>query len=160
MSIQYIFDLDNTVIDSTHRQLYKLNGSLDLDHWLENNTAENIAADKLLPLANEMRRAYDLGYKIIICSARVMSDNDFRFLHNNNLPFHVCLNRKKGDTSPDNILKERLLKRYAVSHVGSWRKFISTSIMYDDNRGVINHLRDLGLRVYNSWKYNLGEKYA
>ena len=160
MSIQYIFDLDNTVIDSTHRQFYKLNGSLDLDHWLENNTAENIAADKLLPLANEMRRAYDLGYTIVICSARVMGKHDFQFLKDNDLPYHVCLNRKEGDNSPDNKLKQRLLKRYAVENGISWKRFISTSIMFDDNRGVINHLRDLGLRVYNSWKINLGKQYA
>ena len=47
----YIFDLDHTVIDSSHRQLTRADGSLDLDHWIENCTREKIYQDKLLPLA-------------------------------------------------------------------------------------------------------------
>jgi FMN phosphatase YigB (HAD superfamily) len=52
----YIFDLDHTVIDSSHRQLTKADGSLDLAHWIENNTPEKIAADTELPLANHWRK--------------------------------------------------------------------------------------------------------
>ena len=33
----YIFDLDNTVIDSSHRQTF-VNGKLDLDAWKRDNT--------------------------------------------------------------------------------------------------------------------------
>jgi hypothetical protein len=50
----YIFDLDHTVIDSSHRQLTRADGSLDLDHWIENCTREKIYQDKLLPLAKLM----------------------------------------------------------------------------------------------------------
>ena len=32
----YIFDLDHTVIDSSHRQITRPDGSLDLDAWIEN----------------------------------------------------------------------------------------------------------------------------
>ena len=40
----YIFDLDNTVIDSSHRQTF-VNGKLDLDAWKRDNTKKNIRKD-------------------------------------------------------------------------------------------------------------------
>ena len=45
----YIFDLDHTVIDSSHRQLTREDGSLDLDNWIENCTHEKIMQDSLFP---------------------------------------------------------------------------------------------------------------
>ena len=56
--MRYIFDLDHTVIDSSHRQLTKADGSLDLAHWIANNTREKIMADSLLPLATQWRKAF------------------------------------------------------------------------------------------------------
>jgi hypothetical protein len=63
----YIFDLDHTVIDSSHRQITRADGSLDLDHWIENCTREKIYQDKLLPLARLMRSAYSQGHQVIVC---------------------------------------------------------------------------------------------
>ena len=42
----YIFDLDGTVIDSSHRQLALPNGDIDLTHWRENSTKEKISSYK------------------------------------------------------------------------------------------------------------------
>ena len=80
----YIFDLDHTVIDSCHRQLTRADGSLDLDHWIENCTREKIYQDKLLPLARLMRSAYSQGHQVIVCTARVLSVWDHAFLADNN----------------------------------------------------------------------------
>jgi beta-phosphoglucomutase-like phosphatase (HAD superfamily) len=33
--MRFIFDLDGTVIDSTHRQASHEDGTLDLEHWVE-----------------------------------------------------------------------------------------------------------------------------
>ena len=54
----FIFDLDDTVIDSSHRAtLTVVNGQveLDLNAWRKDSTYENIMKDSLLPLANYMR---------------------------------------------------------------------------------------------------------
>ena len=50
----FIFDLDGTVIDSSHRALANADGSITLDFWRENSTAEMIAKDKLFPLARNL----------------------------------------------------------------------------------------------------------
>ena len=67
-----IWDLDGTVIDSSHRYYTLENGDIDLPRWIENNTRENIALDKLLPLADLMRDNYRSGDTVIICTARVL----------------------------------------------------------------------------------------
>ena len=41
--MRYIFDLDHTVIDSSHRQATRPDGSLDLEHWKANSTRQLIA---------------------------------------------------------------------------------------------------------------------
>ncbi|MDG1859332.1 MAG: hypothetical protein P8I94_09525, partial [Emcibacteraceae bacterium] len=57
----YIFDLDHTLIDSSHRQLTDANGSLDLTHWIENCTREKIMGDKLLPLEKKKKTSFTKG---------------------------------------------------------------------------------------------------
>ena len=54
--MNYIFDLDHTVVDSSHRQATRPDGSLDLDHWREHSTPAMIERDTLLPLAHEWRK--------------------------------------------------------------------------------------------------------
>jgi len=53
-----IFDLDGTVLDSSHRQATKPDGTLDLAKWFENATPEKIFQDKVLPLAQQMRKRF------------------------------------------------------------------------------------------------------
>ena len=43
--MHFIFDLDHAVIDSSHRQITRPDGSLDLAAWIKNNTRANIMRD-------------------------------------------------------------------------------------------------------------------
>ena len=79
MYTQFIFDLDGTVIDSTHRQ------GDTLDDWRRMNTVGNIARDSLLPLAKKMQGAIRDGLDVWVCTSRVMSEADFAFLRLHNL---------------------------------------------------------------------------
>jgi len=145
-----IFDLDHTVIDSSHRQLTLANGSLDLDHWIANNTREKILADSLLPLADHWREAKAKGAEIVICTARVMGEHDLEFLRDNGLEYDALLSRPLGNNSPDYLLKWSLLHDYANSIGKSWANFCSRSVMFDDNQSVIETLTNKGLMVHNA----------
>ena len=59
-----IFDLDATVIDSSHRQITKADGSLDLAAWKKNSTYAKVMRDSLLPLANHWKRIQELKMSI------------------------------------------------------------------------------------------------
>ena len=147
---RFIFDLDHTVIDSSHRQATRPDGSLDLDHWRENSTPAMIEADSLLPLANEWRKAHRKGASIVVCTARVMGAADYRYLTSRGLFADKVISRREGDRTADDLLKLRALKQYAASVGESWARFTRTSMMFDDNQNVINTLANHGLTVHNA----------
>jgi len=148
--MNYIFDLDHTVVDSSHRQATRPDGSLDLDHWREHSTPALIEADTLLPLAHEWRKVYRKGAGIIVCTARVMSIHDYRYLTSRGLFADKVISRREGDRTPDDLLKLRGLKQYCAENRISWRRFVKTAVMFDDNLNVINTLANHGLTVHNA----------
>jgi len=144
-----IFDLDGTVIDSSHRQLIAENGALDLAHWKENSTPEKIAADSLLPLAKFWRVAQNTGFPIIVCTARVMGPADYAFLESHGLRYNVCLSRREGDTTPDAALKILVLKGYARKLGITWAHFCARATAYDDNAQVLKAYSDNRITAYH-----------
>ena len=131
-----IFDLDHTVIDSSHRQLTLPDGSLDLEHWLENCTREKIFGDTLLPLANSMKRMFRAGHTIIVCTARTASQHDFDYLAENGLHYHHILYRERGDMRGDAEMKLCKLNALAVA-LGMDSVKDMGAIMFDDNLKVL-----------------------
>lgn len=92
----YVFDLDHTVIDSTHRvnPCLRPNGDLDLAKYVaEACTDEKIANDTLLPLAAYMQQLIEQGEKVIILTARDCNNADYVFLRKNGLKPCIHLSR-------------------------------------------------------------------
>ena len=152
----FIFDLDHTVIDSSHRQITLADGSLDLNNWIENCTREKIMADKLLPLAGHWKAidAKMSHHEIIVCTARVMGHHDYDFLALHGLKAAAILSRPLGDRSGDADLKERLLREYAWDTARSWARFSRNACIYDDNLNVLSRLASIGIAVYNATSLN------
>ena len=109
--MRFIYDLDHTVIDSSHRQATLADGSLDLAHWIENNTPEKIARDSLLPLAKQMRENFKRGAEIVVCTARVLQCADYEFLREHGLRAHAILSRPIGDNTSDHFAKRKTAQR-------------------------------------------------
>lgn len=158
-----IFDLDHTVIDSSHRQNTLPDGSLDLEHWMENNHPENIMRDTLLPLANVMKTLYKTNH-IIVCTARAYQTADKQFLLKHGLFYHAYLSRGPniinadgsltvGDNRGDAQLKIELLTEYFNSR-GYSSIAEAKPIMFDDNLKVIDALIERGVSMYNAIEAN------
>ena len=152
--MHFIFDLDHTVIDSSHRQLTKADGSLDLTHWRENCTHEKIMADTLLPLARTMQDAINNGQNVIICTARVLGRSDIIFLAKHGLLASVILSRPEGDNTPDAELKTRLLKQHCQKVGITWARFTRSAYMFDDNVNVLAEMKSHGITALNAIKIN------
>lgn len=154
--MHFIFDLDHTVVDSSHRQATRPDGSLDLDHWREHSTAKLIERDTLLPLAHEWRKIQrrPQGAKIVVCTARVMGPADYFYFGSRGLFAETIISRREGDRTPDDLLKLRGLKRCAADNGMSWKRFCAQAIMFDDNLNVIETLTNNGLVCYNSISIN------
>lgn len=148
-----IFDLDGTVIDTSHRYRNNAEGHCDLDFWFANSTPEMIARDTLLPLAASMRTMFAAGHTIVICTARDFSPLNgvdlgaiyTQFLADNGLQHHALLHRTMAgpehETMGDGALKIKLLSDYAFSQGFDTIREMG-AIMFDDNLGVIRALAD------------------
>ena len=104
-----IFDVDGTIVDSTHR--YRLDpktGKIDLAYWIENNTPEKIAQDTLLPLAQfYMDCIADPEIYVIIATARVLQQADIDYFTNHlGMPDKV-IGRQMGSKEKGAILKAK-----------------------------------------------------
>ena len=155
----YIFDLDGTAIDSSHRANTLADGSLNLAAWRENSTPEMIARDSLLPLGEQWRDMVARGLdgtnvQIAIITARVMGAADLQYLDDNGLAYDYLYSRTEGDTSNDAALKKIMLFDLARDMGRSMRWLQNFAWFYDDNLGVIEMGCDLGINMVNSTLYN------
>ena len=166
-----IFDLDGTAIDSGHRHATHADGSIDMEHWFANATPEMVAKDTILPLGHSMRRMYAAGHTIIICTARCFQPQDFKFLEDNDLPYHYLLKREGrfvtvdspeyassyhgfiGDGSGDAQMKVRLLTELALS-LGYTCIADMKAVMFDDNRSVIAAMIENGVHCFDAIEHN------
>ena len=111
----FIFDLDDTVIDSSHRATLTVdNGQvvLDLDAWRQDSTRENIMKDSLLPLSTFMRECIQAEHTFVwVCTARNMQQADHDFLAENGLTPNLVLSRQLDDDTADHILKKKMISK-------------------------------------------------
>ena len=113
-----VFDLDGTVIDSSHRTPSNPDGTLDLQGYYSKRTRKNIFKDTLLPLAEVMKERYRSGdYYVVICTAREIDKDDLEFLEYHGLKYDEILDRtncrKKYHWGlPDPQYKTKQLKEY------------------------------------------------
>jgi hypothetical protein len=147
-----IFDLDGTVIDSSHRQMVKPDGTLDLAKWFEMATPEMIFADKVLPLAQQIRKRQKAGDYVLVCTARNMTFADFEFLQNEGICPDKIISRPKGNMEADGILKAKQLR--SLFNLKQFAK--ASKIMFDDAASVRSSLRKIGIAVRLFIDYPVG----
>lgn len=149
-----IFDLDHTLLDSSHRQLTVADGSLDLAHWIENSVPQKVLADRPLPLIDVYRQFMRNGHTMIICTARVMGTADYELLRKHGLFAKHILSRPLGCKLADHILKDMQLRELAHSMGQSWARFAATAIIFEDNREVLRVMADAGIMGVYAPAYN------
>jgi phosphoglycolate phosphatase-like HAD superfamily hydrolase len=137
----YIFDLDGTVIDSSHRFTGTAEGKVNLAKWIEDSTRENIFKDSLLPLAKFMKALMKANQNVWICTARNMSKDDFDFLAEKGIKAKTILCRKDGDHRADAEMKTAKLKR-----LFNLKQFQNAEkIMFDDNESIQKEMPKIGI---------------
>ena len=150
----YIFDLDGTVIDSSHRQNTRPDGSLDLARWIENNTPEKILADSLLPLAEKMRSVRSVKDTVAVITARVIGDADLAFMKRNDLKFDFLYSRAEGIHTPDGLLKRRAILKLAKKLQRSMAWMRKNVVFFDDNLAVLDIMASMGIKTINATTAN------
>ena len=147
-----IFDLDQTVIDSSHRNPNNSDGTINLEKYFKLRNRKNIFRDKLLPLAKIFKQLKNNDNYIIVATARNIDHNDVDFLKANGLNADMILSRKwiVENAVPDAELKARKLNSlFNLKQFKNKPKF-----MFDDAPKVISKMRELGIVTLNAIKIN------
>lgn len=101
-----VWDLDGVLVDASHRIRLKPCGALDLDHYRQNTTAEQVALDQSLPLLrvvhwlNEQQRPY------YVATARVACEHTRNMLNSKQIkPLGIMARLGHEDRRGDAVLK-------------------------------------------------------
>ena len=135
------FDLDHTLIDSTHRTRF-IDGVFDLQYW-KDMSPTMIWDDKLLPLVSVYEAYRDAGFFIIAVTARDMGPEDFEFLKKHNLVFDEILHREDSKEL-DHVLKDsKLGKLFEESKLIPFQA-------YDDKQDNLEIFKKWGFRTFHA----------
>lgn len=152
----HIYDIDQTLVCSKHRQLTLPDGTLNLEHWRENSTPEKIMQDRLLPFGHDVARYLSTrptGLHVA-CTARVMIRADYAMLEHYGLIFDKVLSRPANCADSDIDLKEWLLRDFAKARGISFRRLMKTARFWDDNSRIRAHFANYGTQCYDPVPYN------
>ena len=147
-----IYDLDGTIVDSSHRIKLLENGSLDLEHWKQNSTKENIFKDDLLPMYAQLVRDYKQGEIVVICTARELGKWDLEYIHSMGIYYDYIVSRPKGISTKDEILKKAQLR-----HFWNFKQFKKMPKTFaDDRQENLDEIQTLGnVSLINAKEWNL-----
>lgn len=106
-----IYDMDGTIVDSTHRYRVTADNKIDLQYWRDN---QHLAMqDSLLPMAEQYKKDLaDNECYVIIATARIMNEPDFRFVNEILGKPDYLISRKEGDSISGGLLKINGLAKF------------------------------------------------
>jgi len=135
-----VFDLDGVLIDATHRQNTHPDGTLNLEHYRENSTAEKIARDSELPLLHTIELLNEAGIRYHVCTARVPCKNTKNWLTQRNVkPARIMGRAGESDHRRDHELKgHHFLKSFSTRQR-------TKMVLIDDNEKNCQTARSCGL---------------
>ena len=136
-----VFDLDGTVIDSSHRALINERGGINIEEW-RTHTREQILNDSELPLAQFMRDCIaDSNIRVWICTSRNLAEPDMELLEKLGIRgADLILSRDKKDNREDVSYKlAKIKKRINLPSVKTRER-----IFFDDRADIRQAMRKLG----------------
>ena len=145
----YIFDLDGTIIDSSHRATHDEEGNIDLKGWKEKSTKDYIFQDTLLPLYTQLVADYKNGDMVILCTARELGKWDLEYIHSHNIYYDRIISRPKENITTDWKLKESQCRYlFTLPQYKNRQK-----IFYDDNGNNLMALAGLGATIVDAKRW-------
>jgi FMN phosphatase YigB (HAD superfamily) len=135
----FLFDLDGTLADCTHRLHFIKQEKKDWKAFFSACVDDTLIED----VAWFARLLGSIGSTVVYMSGRSdeVRQQTEDWLEINNLPFGLLYMRKAGDHRPDYIVKSELLDEVL-------KMFPAIAGVFDDRQRVVDMYRKRGLRVY------------
>jgi hypothetical protein len=135
-----IYDMDGTIVDSLHRyRTLECGTKIDLDYWRANE--HKAYSDSLLPMAEQYKADLnDPECYVIIATARIIREEDLRFIIDKlGMPNHI-ISRKEGSSISGGILKINGLKKFF--NLKNFRNAWNNAVFYEDNTSYLKAVCD------------------
>ena len=136
----YIFDIDGTLADATHR-LHHILGKekKDWDAW----DAETDGDTPIVPIVGILQALYDHGHKIMLLTGRNERVRELteQWLEDHNIHYHWLVMRPHGDRRDDTIVKLEQLEQFMRNR----NDRIQT--IFEDRRRLVVAFREAGYHV-------------
>lgn len=133
-----IYDMDGTIVDSTHRyKTLDCGTKIDLQYWRDNEyRAYN---DSLLPLAEQYKKdIQNPECYVIIATARIIRNEDMRFIKDKlGMPDYI-ISRKENDSRSGGLLKILGLKKFF--NLKNFKQ--AKAVFYEDNVSYLKAVCD------------------
>lgn len=138
----YIFDLDGTLADLTHRLHFIQQEPKDWDSFFAACDKDKVIDE----VANVARALRDADNTILIVSGRsdAVREKTRYWLFYHFIPCHGLYMRKAGDHRPDNIAKAEIFEDQVCK---DWRRE-SIAGVFDDRKQVVDMWRSKGLKCF------------
>jgi hypothetical protein len=144
-----IYDLDGTIIDSSHRATHDEEGNIDLENWKAKSTKDFIFQDSLMPLYTQLVADYKNGNMVILCTARELGKWDLEYIHSHNIYYDRIISRPKENITTDWKLKESQCRYlFTLPQYKNRQK-----IFYDDNGNNLMALAGLGATIVDAKRW-------
>lgn len=137
----YLFDIDGTLADLTHRLHFITNGNKDWGGFFA-ACEDDLPIESVVQTCRLLKKA---GATIILVSGRsdAVRDKTRLWLKDFDIPFDALYMRRDGDHREDNIVKAELLDELAQE----WdvKQIVG---VFEDRNQVVAMLRAKGYRVF------------
>lgn len=146
----YIFDLDGTIADLTHRRHLVENGNKKWDEFY----AACVDDTPIQPIINLITSLNNTCHSIAILSGRsdIVKKETEEWLLKFGVPYDRLYMRPHGKYTPDQILKKEMYERLKAD----WEKFMhkeysnhnyefTVDMVFDDRDRVVRMWREMGL---------------
>jgi hypothetical protein len=140
----HVYDLDGTLVDSSHRYRALPNGNIDLDHWRANE--HRIFDDTLLPLAEQYKADIaDPETYVVICTLREPEPEQYIFIRERlGMPNKLILNRQRLRKSAKGYKYRELAKLFNLKQFKNLPRYF-----WEDSEAFIKETETLFTKCFH-----------
>lgn len=137
----YIFDIDGTLADATHRLHHILGKEVkDWDAW----DADTDADTPIVPIVGILQALWDHGHEIMLLTGRNERVRELteKWLRDHNIHWNHLIMRPHEDHRDDTIVKLEQLNRFLERHPDT-----QIQTIFEDRRRLVVAFREAGYHV-------------
>jgi len=140
----YIFDIDGTIADLSHRLHYIKEKPAKWKEFFANCGADTPILDVIQLMRYIVNHAQDRKIMLVSGRSDECEEETINWLYKYDVPFTSLYMRRAGDHREDSVVKAELLQEL----IEDWKEALPIAGVFEDRQQVVDMYRSKGLRAY------------